>query len=54
MPRKLIIGLLALGAIGGFASGFCSLRCNYRQHRAEMDEHVTHVCADAIRQAQTK
>ena len=52
--RKLLIALLAVGAIGGFASGFACLggSCHYR-HRSALDEHVTQVCADAIKQAQS-
>jgi hypothetical protein len=30
MRRRIIIGLLALGTVGGYASGFASLR--YRSH----------------------
>jgi hypothetical protein len=62
MRRKMLIGLLALGAIGGFASGICSMSCRWghrgsyghSSYRSPMDQHVTQVCADAIRQAQAK
>ncbi len=61
MRRKMLIGLLALGAIGGFACGIGSMSCRWGHHghgsagyRSPMDEHITQVCADAIRQAQAK
>jgi hypothetical protein len=46
--------LLGLGALGGFAAGFASLRCHHghRQHgwqgrRAAFEQHVAQICADA-------
>ncbi len=52
MKRKLLIVVLALGSIAGFASGIFSMRCHARSHRSEMEERVTQICSDAIRQAQ--
>jgi hypothetical protein len=54
MKRKVLIALLALGSIGGFAAGFASLRCRHHARRAAMEQKVTQICADALRQAQTK
>ncbi len=54
MKRKLLIVLLALGSIAGFAGGIASMSCRAHQHRAELEERVTKICSDAIRQAQTK
>lgn len=50
MKRKLLIVALSLGTVGGFASGFASLRCHAKARRHHMKEVVTEVCADALRQ----
>jgi hypothetical protein len=49
--RKILIGVLALGALGGFASGvFSFARC--RAHsRAAFERHVAKVCVDAAKTA---
>ena len=53
IKRKLLIAALAFGTVGGFASGFASLRC-HRQHRqSHFRKTVTSICADAIREAQS-
>lgn len=51
MKRKLLIIALSLGTVGGFASGFMSLRCHGRWKRHHLEETVTNICADAIREA---
>jgi hypothetical protein len=52
--------LLGLGALGGFAAGFASLRCHrgygYGPHgwharRAAFEQHVAQTCADAALRA---
>ncbi len=53
IKRKVLIVLLGLGTLGGFAAGFASLRCRHRDHRAAWKQTVTNICADAIRQAQS-
>lgn len=52
MRRKLLIALLAVGTVGGFAGGFASMcwRAKHRHHHFK--QQVTEVCADAMRQAQ--
>ncbi|AKT39415.1 hypothetical protein [Chondromyces crocatus] len=54
MHRKLIITLLAFGAIGGFASGFASLGCRAHARRAAFERHVASVCVDAARKAEVE
>jgi hypothetical protein len=50
--RKILIVVLALGAVAGFTSGFMSLgRCANAGHRGWRAE-VTDICSDAVRQAQ--
>ena len=45
--RKLIIGLLALGTIGGFASGIHSMRrCAHRRHQQEQRYQDMDKCGD--------
>lgn len=49
MRRKLLIAVLALGTVGGYASGFASLRhCQKGRHQA-FEQHVAKVCVDAAR-----
>ena len=51
MKRKLLIVLLGLGTIGGFASGFASMHC-HGDRQQTFEEHVADVCvAAAKRQA---
>ena len=49
MRRKALIVLLALGTIGGYASGFMSMKGCQNQRRAAFEEHVAKVCVDAAR-----
>jgi hypothetical protein len=51
MRRKLAIALLALGTIGGYASGFAALRCNAASRRAAFQQHVAALCVNAAREA---
>jgi hypothetical protein len=44
MRRRLVIALLALGTIGGYASGFASLRHHSECRRAWMEEHASQTC----------
>lgn len=52
MKRKLLIVTLALGTVGGFASGFMSLRCHGKWKRHQYQQTITDICADAMRQSQ--
>jgi len=56
MRRRILIGLLAFGAIGGFAAGFARLACHrydggwHGRHEA-FERRVADVCADAALRA---
>ncbi len=51
MRRKVLIALLALGTVGGYASGFASMRhCNANRRQA-FEQHVAQVCVDAAKQS---
>jgi uncharacterized membrane protein YsdA (DUF1294 family) len=54
MKRKALIVLLALGTLGGFASGVASMSWRHKHRKAYFEHKVTKICADAVRQAQTK
>jgi hypothetical protein len=49
MRRRILMVLFALGAIGGYASGFHHLRACHAQRRAAFEQHVARVCVDAAR-----
>ena len=49
MRRKLLIALLALGTVGGYASGFASMRHCQSARRQSFEQHVAQVCVDAAR-----
>jgi hypothetical protein len=51
MKRRILIALLALGTIGGFVSGFCSLRHHHQGRRAAFERHDASVCVEAARGA---
>lgn len=53
MRRKLAIVLLTLGAVGGYAAGFASLRCHSHARRQAFENHVAEVCVKAAKQAET-
>ena len=54
MKRKALIVVLALGTLGGFASGVASMAYRHNHRRAFFEHKVTKICADAVRQAQAK
>ena len=54
MRRKIWMGILTLGVVGGYGWGFASLGCH--RHRAEerraaFEQHVAQVCVDAALKA---
>lgn len=51
MRRKALIVLLALGTVGGYASGFASMKWCHSQRRAAFEQHVAQVCVDAARKS---
>jgi hypothetical protein len=54
MKRKAVIVLLALGTLGGFASGFASMRCRAHGRHAYFKQQITQICADAVHRAQAR
>jgi hypothetical protein len=55
MRRKIVITLLALGAVGGFAAGFARLSCyrhgGWHGRHAAFERRVADVCAEAALRA---
>jgi hypothetical protein len=57
MRRRILMVLLALGAFGGFAAGFASLRCRahgphgWHSRRAAFEQRVAQTCVDAALRA---
>ncbi|NUP08536.1 MAG: hypothetical protein HOW73_21005 [Polyangiaceae bacterium] len=49
IKRRIIMGLLALGTIGGFAAGFGSLACHGRERRERWKEEVAETCIRAAK-----
>ncbi len=50
MKRKLLIAVLALGTLGGYAAGFATT-CHRHDRRAAFERHVAAVCVEAARGA---
>jgi hypothetical protein len=50
--RKLLVAALLLGTIGGFTSGFCSVRRHHNARRAAFERHVADVCLEAVERRQ--
>ncbi len=51
MKRRILIALLGLGTIGGFAAGAASLSCRAQHRRAHFERHVASICVDAARKS---
>ena len=51
MARRILMGLLALGAVGGFASAF---HHRHHDHREAFERHVADLCSDAALRANAK
>jgi hypothetical protein len=51
MKRRILIALLGLGTIGGFAAGAASLSCRAQHRRAHFERHVASLCVDAARKS---
>jgi hypothetical protein len=49
MKRKIVMGLLALGTIGGFASGFASMGCRAQHRRQAFENRVAETCVRAAK-----
>ena len=49
MRRRIAIVLLAIGTVGGYASGFASLSHCRAHRRAAWEHHMAQVCVEAAR-----
>lgn len=54
MKRKLVMGLLLLGTIGGYAAGFSSMRCRAQARREAFEARVADVCVRAAQNVSTE
>lgn len=52
--RKIIMGLLALGTVGGFAAGFKSMSCHAKNRRQHWEERAAEVCVKAAKKAEAE
>ncbi len=53
MKRRILIVLLGLGAVAGFAAGLGRL-CHHGRDRAAFENHVADVCVRAAERAKAK
>ncbi len=51
IKRRIVIAVLALGTVGGYAMGFRQAACHHRDRQASFEQHVAKVCVDAARNA---
>lgn len=51
MRRKVLIVLLALGTVGGYASALCGARCHRESRQDRFERHIASICVDAARNA---
>lgn len=49
MKRKIVMGLLAFGTIGGFASGIASMSCRAQHRREAFENRVAETCIRAAK-----
>jgi hypothetical protein len=49
IKRKIVMGLLVLGTIGGFAHGFSSMRCHGKSRREAFQDKVAETCVRAAK-----
>ena len=49
MRRRILMLVLALGAIGGYASGFAHMHACRHGREAAMERHVAEVCLNAAK-----
>jgi len=47
MKRRMLMVLLAIGTVGGYASGFAHMHACHRARTAAFEHHVAEVCVDA-------
>ncbi len=49
IKRRIVMALLALGTVGGFASGFASMSCHARGRHQQWEDRVAEVCVRAAK-----
>jgi hypothetical protein len=49
MKRRILMVLLALGTVGGYASGFAHVSACHRGREAAFERHVADVCVNAAK-----
>ena len=54
MKRKILIVLLALGTVGGYASACHHARWHRWQRQQAFERHIADVCIDAAHRAASK
>jgi hypothetical protein len=54
IARRLLVVALALGTIGGFASGFHSMRWRHIERRGAFERHVADVCVEAAERREAR
>ncbi len=47
MRRRMMMALLAIGAVGGYAAGFAHMHACHRAQTSAFERHVAEVCVDA-------
>jgi hypothetical protein len=51
MRRRILMVLLAVGMVGGYASGFAHMRECHRGREAAVERHMAEVCVSAAKGA---
>ncbi len=54
LRERMLILLLALGTVGGFAGGIASIHRHHHHRHHSFRQTVTDICADGVRQALPK
>ena len=49
MKRRMLMVLLAVGTVGGYASGFAQMHACHRGREAAFERHVASVCLNAAK-----
>lgn len=53
MRRRILMVLLAIGTVGGYAAGFARAHACHRAQTAAFERHVAEVCVDAANHGST-
>ncbi len=53
MKRRILMVLLAVGAVGGYAEGFAHMHTCHHDRRSAFERHVAEVCIDAANHAKS-